>query len=137
VRCPPLQAKVLDVSAEGFGDPQPVEGQQADQGVIPGPGQPRGHQHGADLVAVQAAGVGLVVQAGAAHMRRRRDRDQALLFGVAVEAGHGAQPAGDGGPGPAQGLEVTGETLDIGATPPNTATRCSVHQATYWRRSRV
>jgi hypothetical protein len=65
-------------------------------------------------------------------MGRRSDRDQAFLFGVAVEAGHGAQPASDGGPGPAQGLEVAGETLDIGTTRPNTARWCSVHdQATY------
>ena len=27
-----LEAEILDVGADGFGDPQPVEGQQADQG---------------------------------------------------------------------------------------------------------
>ena len=105
--------------------------------MIPAAGQHRGDQQGADLVAVQVSGVGLVVQAGSTHVRGRGDGDQAFLFGVAVEAGNGAQPAGDGGSGPAQGLEVTGEALDIGATPPNTASRCSVHQATYWRRSSV
>jgi hypothetical protein len=62
--------------------------------------------------------MGLVVQAGSAHMGRRGDRDQALLFGVAIEAGNGAQPAGDRGPGATQGLEVAGETLDVGATRP-------------------
>jgi hypothetical protein len=52
---PPLQPEVLDVSAEGFGDPQPVEGEQADQGVIPGPEE-----------AVEEGGtVGLVVVPGA------------------------------------------------------------------------
>jgi len=51
-------------------------------------------------------------------VRRRGDGDQSLLFGVAIEAGHRAQPAGDGGPGSTQELEVTSETLDIGATRP-------------------
>jgi hypothetical protein len=45
-----------------------------------------------------------------------RDGDQALLFSVAVEAGDRAQPAGDRGPRSAQGLEVAGEALDVGAT---------------------
>jgi hypothetical protein len=62
--------------------------------------------------------VGLVVQAGSPHVCRRGDRDQAFLFGVAVEAGHGAQPAGDCGPGSAERLEVAGEALDVGAARP-------------------
>jgi hypothetical protein len=49
-------------------------------------------------------------------MRRRRDGDETLLLGGAIEAGHGAQPSGDGGPRPAQGLEVAGEALDVGAS---------------------
>jgi hypothetical protein len=133
----PLEPEVFDVGADGLGDPQPVEGEQANQGVIPRVGQPSGDQQGTDLVAVQAGGMGFVVQAGSPHMGRRRDRNQVFLFGVAVEAGHGAQPAGDRGPRPAQGLEVAGEVLDVNATRPEHATRCSVHQATYWRRSRV
>jgi hypothetical protein len=62
--------------------------------------------------------VGLVVQPGSPHVGRRRVRDQAFLSGVAVETGHGAQPTGDGGPGPTQGLEVTGEALDVSAPRP-------------------
>jgi hypothetical protein len=89
VRCA-LESEVLDVGPDGFGDSQPVEGQHADQCVISGAGQPGGDQQGTDFVAVQAGGVGLVVQAGSAHMSRRRHRDQAFLFGVPVEAGHGA-----------------------------------------------
>jgi hypothetical protein len=54
----PLQPEALEVGADGLGDPQPVKGQQADQRVIPAAGQPRSHQLGADLVAVQAGGVG-------------------------------------------------------------------------------
>jgi hypothetical protein len=83
--------------------------------VISTAGQPGGHQR-ADLVAIEAGGVGLVVQAGSPHVRSRGDRDEAFLFGVAVEAGHRAEPAGDRGPGSAQGLEVAGEALDVGAT---------------------
>jgi hypothetical protein len=41
--------------------------------------------------------------------------EEFLLDGVAVEPGHGAQAAGDGGPGAAAGFQVTGEALDVGA----------------------
>ena len=51
-------------------------------------------------------------------MGRRRGGDQAFLLGVAVEAGDGAEPAGDRGPGAAQQLEVTGEALDVSAPRP-------------------
>jgi len=40
---------------------------------------------------------------------------QVLLHGVPVEPGDGAQPAGDGGPGAAAGLQVAGEALDVRA----------------------
>jgi hypothetical protein len=66
-----LESEVFDVGADGFGDPQPVECQHTDQGVISGGGQSGGDKHGADLVAVQPRGVGLVVQAGSAHVRGR------------------------------------------------------------------
>ena len=38
-----------------------------------------------------------------------------FLDGAAVEPGDGAEPPGDGGPGPAAGLQVTGEELNVGA----------------------
>jgi hypothetical protein len=113
-----LESQVLDVGADGLGDPQPVERQHTDQGVIAAAGQSGGDQHGADLVAVQAGGVGLVVKARSPHVRRRGHGDQALLFGVPVEARHRAQPTSDRGPGPPEGLEVTGEPLDVGAACP-------------------
>ncbi len=47
-------------------------------------------------------------------MGRRGPFEQPLLFGVAVEAGDGAEPAGDWRPGPSPGLEVAGEALDVG-----------------------
>jgi hypothetical protein len=39
--------------------------------------------------------------------------EEFFFDGVAVEPGDGAQAAGDGGPGPAAGFQVTGEKLDI------------------------
>jgi hypothetical protein len=87
-----LQAEVLDVRADGFGNAQPVERQETDERVIPGAAQAGGDQHAADLIAVQAGGMGLVIQARSPHMSRRRGGDETFLFGVAVEAGHGAQP---------------------------------------------
>jgi hypothetical protein len=75
----PFEPEVLDVGADGLRDTQPVEGEQADQRVIPATGQPRGDQHGADLVAIQASDAGLVVQARSTHMGRRRDRDETLV----------------------------------------------------------
>jgi len=41
--------------------------------------------------------------------------EQLLLHRVPVEPGDGAQAAGDGGAGPATGLQVAGEALDVGA----------------------
>jgi hypothetical protein len=41
--------------------------------------------------------------------------EQVFFDGVPVEPGDGAQPAGDSGPGPAVGFQVTGEELDVGA----------------------
>jgi hypothetical protein len=37
---PAFETEGFDVGAAGFGDPQPVEGQQRDQGVVGGPAQP-------------------------------------------------------------------------------------------------
>ncbi len=41
--------------------------------------------------------------------------EEFLLDGVAVEPGQGAQPPGDGGPGPAAGFQVAGEAFNVGA----------------------
>jgi hypothetical protein len=39
--------------------------------------------------------------------------EQVLLYGVLVKASDGAQPAGDGGPSPTAGFQVTGKALDV------------------------
>ena len=47
-QCPvtALDAQVLDVGSERLGDPQPVEGEQGDQGVLPGVTEAGDDQHG-------------------------------------------------------------------------------------------
>ena len=103
----------LDVGPDRFGDPQPVERQHRDQRMLGCGAEPSGDEEGADLVAVQADGVGFVVDPGAPDMDCRRMGDEAFFFGVSVEAGHGAQPSGDGGRGPTPSFELTSEALDV------------------------
>ena len=109
----PLEAEVADVGPEGLGDAQAVEGEEAGQGMVPGRGEAGLDQDGTELVAVQTHRVGLVVETGAADVDGRRADNQALLFGVAVEAGDGAEATGDGGPSPAGRFERSGEHLDV------------------------
>ena len=85
-----LQPEVLDVGASGLRDPQPVERQQGDQGVLGGRAEPGGDQVGAEFVAVQGGGVRLVVQPGPADVRGRGMVKEFLFDGVFVEPGDGA-----------------------------------------------
>ena len=57
--------------------------------------------------------MGLIVDPWAADMDCRRMGDEAFLFGVTVEAGHGAQPSSDGGRGTAPSFELASEGLDV------------------------
>jgi len=111
----PLQAKSVDVSAQGLGDAQAVQSEQARQGVILSRSETDGNQEGTELVAIQAHGVGLVVQAGPADVHSRGVLDEPFLLGVAVEAHDGRQASADGGPGPAKFFELSGEQLDLGS----------------------
>jgi len=77
--------------------------------------EPGRDQQRAEFVAVQPNCMGLVVQAGAADMRRRGVSEQFFFDSVAVEPSNSAQSAGDGGPGPATGFQLPGEALDVGA----------------------
>lgn len=76
-------------------------------------GEPGGNGDGAELVAVEADGVGFVVEAGPTDVHGGRVVEQAFFLGVAVEAGDGAEATGDGGPGAAAGFKVSGEALDV------------------------
>ena len=66
---PAVQAQLLDVRAGGLADPQPVQREQRDQRMLAGRAQPGGDQDGAELVAVQGGGVGLVVHPRPPDMR--------------------------------------------------------------------
>ena len=77
--------------------------------------EPCGDQQGAELVAVQGDGVRLVVHPGPPEVSGRGMFQVFFLDGVPVEPGDGAQPPGDGGPGPAAGFQVAGEAFDVGA----------------------
>jgi hypothetical protein len=58
--------------------------------------------------------VRLIVQPGAADVGGRGVLDELFLDRVLVEPGDGAQPAGDGGAGPAAVFQITGEPFDAG-----------------------
>jgi len=77
--------------------------------------EPGGDQQRTELVAVQGGGVRLVVQPGTADVGGRGVLQEFLFDGVPIEPGDGAQPPGDGGPGPPSGFQVTGEAFDVGA----------------------
>ncbi len=94
------------VLADGALPPEPRLG---------GCAEPGGDQQRAELIAVQPGGVGLVVQAGSAHVRGRGVVEKLFLDGVLAEPGDGAQPARDGSPGPAFGFQVAGKALDVSA----------------------
>jgi len=68
---PAFQAQLLDVSAGGLRDPQPVQRQQGDQRVLGRRAEPGGHQQPAELVAAQRDGMGLIVQPRPPDARRR------------------------------------------------------------------
>jgi hypothetical protein len=68
---PALDAQRLNVRADGFRHPQPVQGQQRDQRVLGRHPEPGSDQQRAELVAIQCGGVRLVVQAGPADMGSR------------------------------------------------------------------
>ena len=92
---PALEAERFDVRSDRFGDAQPVERKQADECVILCSAETGGDEHGTDFVAVQPGGVRFVVESRTAHVHGRRLGDEVFFFGVAVEARHRAEPAGD------------------------------------------
>jgi len=67
----PLEAERVDVGSQGFADTKPVDSQQRDRGVLGWAAESGGHEQGADLVAVESGGVGLVVEAGTADVDGR------------------------------------------------------------------
>jgi hypothetical protein len=106
---------VLDVRAGSLRDPQPVQREQGNQGMLACSPEPGGDQQGTELVAVQRHGMGLAVHPWTADMRGRRGAEEFFLDGVFVEPGDGGQPPGDRGAGPAPGFQVPGKGFDLRA----------------------
>jgi hypothetical protein len=77
--------------------------------------EPGGDEQRADLVAVQAGGVGFVVDPRPADVHGRRVVEPVFLDCVPAQAGDGGQPSGDGRSCPARGFEIAGEQLDVSA----------------------
>jgi len=67
-----FEAKGLDVGASGFGDPQAVQSQQADECMIACTPMAGRHEQGTDFVAIEAGRVPFLVEAWPAHMHRQR-----------------------------------------------------------------
>ena len=82
-------AQSLDVRAGCLGHAQPVQCEQRDQRMLGRGAEPCRDEQGADLVAVQAGGVGLVVQARQADVGGWGVVEQVLLDRVPVESGDG------------------------------------------------
>jgi hypothetical protein len=108
-----LESQAFDVGTDRFRDSQPVQRQQRDQRVVTGASQSGGDEDRSDFVAVQARGVGLVIEPRPAYVHRRRAVEQSFLDGVAVQGGDRAQPTRDRRPRPTCILKVTGEALDV------------------------
>ena len=110
---PALHAPVLDVRAGGLADPQPVQREQRDQRVPRWRAEPGSGQQRAGLVAVQRGGAGLAGDPGPPDAGGRGAIQELFSDRVLTEPADGGQPPGDGRPGPAPGLQVAGETLDV------------------------
>jgi hypothetical protein len=75
--------------------------------------QSGGDEQGPDLVSVEPCGMRLIVDARSADVDSRRVGQHPLLFVVAVEVGHRAQPSGHRRPIPPAAFQLPGERLDV------------------------
>lgn len=109
--------QVVDVGVEGLGDPQPVEGEQVDQGRGPGGVRGCGVEDAAEPVTGQPDRGGLLRHLGPADVGDGGVGEHADLEAVAVELRQAGQPPGHrrGGerlPGPRR--RVAGQLPDPG-----------------------
>ena len=77
--------------------------------------KPGSDEQGAEVIAIQGDGVRLVIDSRTADVGCRGMLKEFFFDGVPVEPGDGAQPPRDGSPGPAPGLQLPGERLDVGS----------------------
>src|ERR1035437_4079511 len=75
--------------------------------------EPGGNEQRSYFVSVQADGVGFVIDPRSTDVNRRRVGDEAFLLGRAVEAGHSAQSATDGGRSPTPSFQLPSVGLDV------------------------
>ena len=91
----------------------PLSANRLISGVLLRSAESGSDEHGSDLVAVQAGGVRLVVEAWSTNVHRRRNRNESFFFGVPVEACDRAQPPSDRCSGAPAPLQVTAEAFDV------------------------
>src|ERR1039458_8524945 len=75
--------------------------------------EPGGDEQRSYFVSVQADGVGFVIDPRSTDVNCRRVGDEAFLLGIAVEAGHSAQSATDGGRCPTPSFQLPSVGLDV------------------------
>lgn len=87
-----LEAECFDVGAERLEHARTIDGQKRDRRVLPRRGETGSDEQRTHLIAIQAGGVGLVVEPWTADVDGGRALEEPLLFRVPVEVGDGAQP---------------------------------------------
>ena len=95
---PAFRPQVLNAGVQRLGDTQPVQSEQKRQGVVAASSESGLDQEHAEFDAIQAGGVGLVVQPRATDVHRRGHRDQLFFDAVAVEPGNRRQAMRHRGP---------------------------------------
>jgi Transposase, Mutator family len=97
--------------------------------------EPGRDQERAELVAVQAYRVGLVVQPWPPHVGGGRMVEEIFLDGIAVEPRYRAQAAGDGGPGPPRASRSRAKNSISARRPWKRRSWCCWHQLANCRKS--
>src|SRR4051794_32863943 len=92
---------------------RPLSASRADQRVVSCSPEAGDDEHGADFVAIEPSGMRFVVELWTSHMCSGRLGDEVFLFGIPVEARHGATSPRDGRASSTACLEVTAELLDV------------------------
>jgi hypothetical protein len=86
-----LGVEMLDVAGERLVHPEPVEGEQQYQGMRAWAVGPGGGEELAELVAVQAGGLGVLGHLGALDRGEWRLVESANVYGVRVEPGQSGE----------------------------------------------
>jgi hypothetical protein len=110
-----LDTKVDDIGRARFGYSQPVQGEQAGEGVVTGrSGLGRGQEPDC-LLAVKPKRLGITRHRGATNMSGGGVGERSLLDRIAIEAGQSRQPPSHGGATSAGLLQLAHVGLDVSA----------------------